>query len=260
MEKILLIIEKFIMNMNYLENEHVLGVFFYGSFLTGYNHKNSDIDLHIIFDNSDPKHLVRGSQYVNGFRIEYFEKPIGDLYLSIENDYQNQNNALLSIIGTSKIILDKTGELKTLQECTLDKFQDPLPSLDAEEAKEYVSILTNRMEKLRQLEEKDDPYFFQLYHLTIEKIRKFYHRLKGLPKIQTSKVFQIYTDEEYRKSFAKVEIPDEEFISIYLDAITDVSLDKKEKLNKVTQLFEYAKKSVLLDEKEYRIFIKTRNK
>ena len=91
-------IQKFITDMHYIENEHVLGCFFYGSFLTGFNHKKSDIDLHIIFDNSDPYRLIRGNKFVNGTRIEYFEKPIDDLYLSINNDFNRQNNALLSRI------------------------------------------------------------------------------------------------------------------------------------------------------------------
>lgn len=50
------IIKKFIKSMGYLDNKHVLGVFFYGSFLTGYNNKKSDIDLHVIFDDVDLKH------------------------------------------------------------------------------------------------------------------------------------------------------------------------------------------------------------
>ena len=149
MTNVSLIIKKFIINMKYLENKHVLGIFFYGSFLTGYNNKNSDIDLHVIFDDSDPKHLIRGSKHIEGIRIEYFEKPLNDLYLSIDNDYQNQNNALLSIIGTSKIIFDKDGSLKELQEYALYKFSNPLPILENEDAREYVSIINNRMEKLR---------------------------------------------------------------------------------------------------------------
>ena len=246
--------------MKYLENKHVLGIFFYGSFLTGYNNKNSDIDLHVIFDDSDPKHLIRGSKHIEGIRIEYFEKPLNDLYLSIDNDYQNQNNALLSIIGTSKIIFDKDGSLKELQEYALYKFSNPLPILENEDAREYVSIINNRMEKLRKAAEDDSPYFFHLYHLTLEKIRKFYHRLNGLPEVQTSKVFRVYTDENYRKSFYKEKIPELEFVSLYLDAITDTSLDKKKKLDKVNQLFEYSKRNVNLNEEEYRILIKSRNK
>lgn len=260
MTNVSLIIKKFIINMKYLENKHVLGIFFYGSFLTGYNNKNSDIDLHVIFDDSDPKHLIRGSKHIEGIRIEYFEKPLNDLYLSIDNDYQNQNNALLSIIGTSKIIFDKDGSLKELQEYALYKFSNPLPILENEDAREYVSIINNRMEKLRKAAEDDSPYFFHLYHLTLEKIRKFYHRLNGLPEVQTSKVFRVYTDENYRKSFYKEKIPELEFVSLYLDAITDTSLDKKKKLDKVNQLFEYSKRNVNLNEEEYRILIKSRNK
>lgn len=167
---------------------------------------------------------------------------------------------MLSIIGTSKIIFDKNGDLKKLQEYALNKFSNPLPSLEDEDAKEYVSILNNRMEKLRKAVEDDSPYFFHLYHLTLEKMRKFYHRLNDLPEVQTSKVFRVYTDENYRKSFYKENISEVEFVSLYLDAISDVSLNKEEKLSKVNQLFEYSKRNVKLNEEEYRILIKSRNK
>lgn len=260
MTEVSLIIDKFIKSMEYLENNHVLGVFFYGSFLTGYNNKKSDIDLHVIFDDVDLNHLIRGTKYIDGIRIEYFEKPISDLYLSIDNDYLNQNNALLSIIGTSRIIFDKNGELKKLQEYALNKFSKPLPALEKEDAREYVSILNNRMEKLNKAFEDDSLYFFHLYHLTLEKIRKFYHRLNGLPEVQTSKVFRVYTDENYRKSFYKENIPEQEFIDLYLDAIADSSLNKTNMINKVNQLYAYARRNVELEDEEYRILIKSRNK
>ncbi len=260
-KNILLIINQFIEKMEYLQNEHVLGIYFYGSYLTGYNNKHSDIDLHVIFDNNDLKHLIRGSTYIEGIRIEYFEKPIGDIYLSIQNDYQNQNNALLSIIGTSKIIIDKKGFLKQLQDYTKEKFSKPLPLLDQEDAREYVSIINNRMEKLRIAAEENSPYFIHLYHLTLEKIRKFYHRLNGLPEVQTSKVFRVYTDENYRKSFYKDKIPEDDFIQMYLRSITYMTNDKDLLLQNAESLFNYSKRNVLLNEKEdYRILIKTRNK
>ena len=252
------IICDFIDDMKYLENEHVLGCFFYGSYLTGYYNKNSDIDLHIIFDNDDPLHLIRGNKVIDGIRIEYFEKPINDLYQSVDNNFNNQNNALLSIIGTSRILFDKKGDLKKLQEYTKDKFSKPLPPLEKEDAREYVSILNNRMEKLEKACNEDDPYFYHLYHLTIEKIRKFYHRLNGKPEVQTSKVFKVYTDENYRKSFYKADIPEKEFVDMYLDAICDNSLDKQSKLEKVQNLFNYAKRTIDLGD-DYRILIKSRN-
>ena len=250
---------KFVDKMGYLENENVLGCFFYGSYLTGFNNSISDIDLHIIFDNTDPMHLIRGNDYIDGIRIEYFEKPINDLYLSVDNDFNNQNNALLSILGTARIIFDKKGELYRLQQYTLDKFSKPLPPLDDEDAREYVSILNNRMKKLEKAANDNSPFFNHLYHLTIEKIRKFYHKLNGMPEVQTSKVFRVYTDEEYRKSFYKDNIPEDEFVAMYLDAICDTSIDIQNKLKKAKCLFDYSKRNVSLDENSYRIIIKSRN-
>ena len=254
------IILKFIYEMEYLENKHVLGAFFYGSFLTGFNEKHSDIDLSIIFDNEKPDRLVRGNKYIDGIRIEYFEKPIEDVYLSIENDFSTQSNASLSIIGTSKILFDKDGSLKKLQNYALDKFANPLPKLEEEEAKEQISILNNRMEKLKKAAFENSPNFIHLYHLTIEKIRKFYHRLNGLPAIQTSKVLRVYLDEEYRKSFYKENIPEKVFVDMYIDAICDTTSDINYKLRKVEKLYEYSKRNVQLNEDEYRIFIKSRNR
>ena len=250
-------VSTFINKMGYLENEHVLGCFLYGSYTTGYSTKNSDIDVLVVFDNDDKKHLIRGNEYVNGLRIEYFEKPINDLYLSLENDFNNQCNALLSIVGTSKIIYDKGGLLE-LRERVLEKYIEPLPKLDEEEAKEYVSILNNRMEKVQDAFNKKNPYFNLLYYVTIEKIRKFYHKLNGLPTVPTSKVYRVYTDEKYRKSFYKDDIPEEEFVKLFLKAAcTECSNEEKYEL--ICELYEYAKRNVRLDEKDYRILIKSRN-
>lgn len=250
---------QFIKDMKYLENKHALGAFFYGSYLTGYNEKDSDIDIQIIFDNENSSHLIRGNKHINGVRIEYFEKTIEDVYLTIENEYSNQNNASLSIIGTSKILFDKNGSLKKLQDYAKKKFSTSLPKLDEEEAREYVSILNNRMEKVRKAALENNPNFTHLYHLTIEKIRKFYHRLNGLPAVQTSKAYRVYLDEEYRKSFYKDNIPEEKFVTMYIDAITDITSSPLEKLDKIEAFFNYAKRNVKLDENEYRILIKSRN-
>lgn len=253
-EKIL----KFINDMDYLNNEHVLGILFYGSFLTGLNTDNSDIDLHIIFDNKNPNHLIRGNRVVDETRIEYFEKPLDEIYQWINEDYTNQNNATLIIIGTSKIIYAKDNQIKQLQEYTINKFSKPLPPLNDEEAKEQVSIIDNRMEKLENYAENDDPYFEHLYHLTIEKIRRFYHNLNGIPRLETSKGFKVYTDKRYRNAFYIDKMPEQIFIKMYFEAILNTSLNKKQKYQLLHKMYEFVKRDVVLKD-DYRISIKSRN-
>jgi len=249
----------FIKNMGYMDNEHVLGVLFYGSYLSGFNTKNSDVDLHVIFDNSDLEHLIRGNTYVDGTRIEYFENTIDSIYYGIEEDYNCQNNAPLTIFGTSRIIYAKDDTLRKLQEYVIDKFSKPLPPLNFDEACEQVSIINNRMEKLERYAISDDPYFEHLYHLTIDKIRRFYHGLLGIPRIETSKGFKLYTDSEYRYAFRIDQIPEQVFIDMYFDAISNSDLDKLEKYELIHKIFEFTKRNVNLNEDEHRILIKSRN-
>ena len=248
----------FVHEMGYLNNEHVLGILFYGSYLTGFNNENSDIDLHIVFDNEDPHHLIRGNKVIDGTRIEYFEKPILDIYQTVNEDFLHQNNATLTIFGTSKIIYAKDNQLKQLQEYVVSKFATPLPPLSVYEAKEQVSIINNRMEKLKQYAEFDSPYFEHLYHLTIEKIRRFYHNIMGIPRIETSKGFRLYTDERYRKAFCIHQIPERPFIEMYFEAISNTSVDKIQKYNLLYKMYEFTKRNVVLD-KDYRIPIQSRN-
>ncbi|MBR5662532.1 MAG: nucleotidyltransferase domain-containing protein [Bacilli bacterium] len=254
------IINKFIKEMDYENNEHVLGVYFYGSYQLGCANEKSDIDLHVIFDDSNPKHIIRGNHFIDGKRIEYFEKPLKEMYLTIMLDFKNQSNALLAIVGNSEIIMDKTGELYELSTYAKEVFEHPLPKLTENDAKEYVSILNNRMEKLDTLAHNGDLTFYHLYHLTIEKIRKFYHRVIGSPEIQTTKVIRIYTDDYYRELINKGVMPEQEFIDMYIDAICDSNKDMFIKLEKAKKLYSYAKRSIDLDEKSnYRIPIRSRS-
>jgi len=258
--KYLEIINKFIDKMGYRRNTHYLGTYFYGSCLTGFNNSNSDIDLHIIFDNSDIEHIYRGICYIDGIKIEYFEKNIKDLYLSVNNDVTERNGSWYSMLGTSKIIEDKEEELKKLQEYTLNIYKEGLPKMDERDIMEYIAIINNRFEKLKQLYLNDEPNFYSLYYITIEKIRRFYHSINGLPKINTSKIYKVYKDDNYRKTYFPGEFVSHEFKNMYFELIENTSRNKKELLDDLYKFYQYVKEDRELPKSEYKIKIKSRNK
>ncbi len=253
-----LAINEFINKMNYINNKEVIGIVFYGSYLTGISSKYSDIDLHIIKTNVKPDILIRGAAIINGFRIEYFEKPIKDLYLSADNDFKNQSNAIFNIIGKAKVLFDRYGEIYKLQNYILEKYLQPLPILCDDDIFEKLSILENRMDKLYVLYEQKSINFIHMYHLTVEKIRKFYHQILGISDIPTSKVIKIYTNNQYAEAMSK-NIPDKTFISLYIDAISD-NQSSTVKLKKIQKLYEYIKHNKRFDNNNHRIYIKSRNK
>ena len=46
--------------------------------------------IFIVFDNSNETHIYRGVYYIDNNKIEYFEKSINDLYLSVDNDIKEK--------------------------------------------------------------------------------------------------------------------------------------------------------------------------
>ena len=257
MNKYLDIIDKFIDKMNYKNNVHFLGVYFYGSCLTGFNNSSSDIDLHIIFDDNNLKHIYRGVCYIDGIKIEYFEKCISDVYLSVKNDIKECNWSWYSMIGKSYIVCDKNNELKKLQEYTLNIYKN-IKGIDEEDIYEYISIINNRMLKLKKCLEEDSPNFYSLFYITVEKIRRFYHSIHGFPKINTSKIYRVYKDDDYRKSYFPFDFVSLEFKSIYLSIIESKDMDKKKLFGLLERLYMYVLDGRKLD-KEFRIHIKSRN-
>ena len=258
MDKYLDIIDKFIDKMNYKNNSHFLGVYFYGSYLTGFNNTSSDVDLHVIFDNSDLEHIYRGVCYIDGIKIEYFEKCILDVYLSVKNDIKECNWSWYSMIGKSHIICDKNDELKKLQEYTLETYKNGLAILDEKTIYEYISIINNRMDKLKKCCDEDSPNFYSLYYITIEKIRRFYHSIHGLPKINTSKIYRVYSDDEYRKSYYPFKFVSDKFKTIYFSLIETSSRDKNELYDMILKFYDYVLDGRSLP-KEFRIKINSRN-
>lgn len=253
------VIMAFLNEKGYLENKSIEGVVFYGSASTGYATDTSDLDLQIITSNENPNELIRGIETINGIRIEYFEKPLSDYYARTKKDFKNQSNVLLSMIGHGIVIFDRNGKIKELQEYVKAWYSLPLPGLSDEDAKEMVSIINNRMIDLKALFENGDLYFNHLYALTLEKIKKFYHQLNGFPEISTSKTLKLYTDTTgYRERIFKT-IPEQEFVTLYIDAL-DLQQQKtlEEKMSSIESLYAYAKRDVQLNDYSYRIRIKPR--
>lgn len=249
-------LDAFAEKMGYKNNPNVLGMVFYGSFLTGYSSKDSDVDVHIIMANTTK--LVRGVTHILGFKIEYFEKPILDLYLTAENEINIQNNALLAMIGCGEIIFEQKGIVGALQDYIQIRYAKPLPVLEENEAKEMVCIIDNRVIRLQKMFEQDHEDFDHCYHVFLDKIMKFYHRLLGCPDIPPEKVRRIYTDAAYRKSFCKDYLPEEEFILMYLEAISCTG-SKAQKMELFLRVYNFSRRNVNVDPNEYRIYIKSRN-
>lgn len=250
---------KFIKESGYLENPHVLGFALYGSYTTGYWHSGSDVDMHIIMDNTvSPKDIYRGSKEVDGFNIEFFEKPINIIKNGVDIDFITNENAYLTMIGLGKILCNRRGKIKKLQDYIIKKYSEPQPPLSGDDAIEAAAIIKNKMDELKKMLICHSDMYDMYYYRVLDSIRKFYSRLCGCPNVPPDKVERIYTDPEYAIVFCKKNIPDDKFVNDFFAAAKSKET-KQEKFERLQDLFNYTIRNLNFDPKNYRIRIKDRH-
>ena len=254
MSKLNEIIYKFINEMNYSEDE-IIGIVVCGSFITGYATEKSDIDINVIKDDTSSE-LIRGVKTIDGYKFEYFEKPISDYYKELKVAPKNQKGALLPIIGYGEIIIDRDNIIQELKNQVLSVYNMPIPVLEGDALKEHLAIIDNRVIRLQESYNNNSMDFESIYYLLLERIRKFYSRKIGCYSIPPEKTVKVYSDLEYAKKYCGGSVPDQEFIDMYFKALK--ALTRTDKLAIINEIYDYSKKSIEFDPNNYRIHIKSR--
>ncbi len=231
-------LNKFIDDMNYLKNDEVEGIVFYGSYHTGTNNEFSDIDLMILFDDDSDINQVKGYKKVKGITVEYFERTISKVYERANSDYMKCEDSLLSIIGYGEIIFDRNGKVQDLVDYVKEKYSRPLPTYTKHEALYQILSVKRAVDACEELRIQNDPYFENYFFITVERIRLFYHRLNGLSNLPQTKVCKLYTNERLREVQHK-RIPEQKFIDLYFRAI-EYGISKEEKIARINELLNYS--------------------
>ena len=104
------IVLKFINKYNTKDN--ILGIIFYGSSKYKTNTIQSDIDLLFITDGDKN---YKGTTYIDGKRVEYFEKNIYYLIEKLEELQFSFDRSLVSIFKNGEVIYSNNGVVEYLK-------------------------------------------------------------------------------------------------------------------------------------------------
>lgn len=244
-------LNKFIDEMNYLKNEDVEGIVFYGSFHTGTYNEFSDIDLMILFNDDSDANQIKGFKTVNGIQVEYFERTVSKIYERADSDYMKCEDSLLSMIGYGEVIFDRNGKVKELIQYIKEKYSRPLPGYIQHEAIYQIASLRKAVNATEELRVQNDPYFENFYFLAVERIRDFYHKLNGFSNMSQTKVYKLYTNESIQRAQHK-KIPEKEFRELFFKAIEE-GTSKEEKVKRINELFDYSIRNYNINYDDLRI-------
>lgn len=229
MQKWEMALDKFL--SDYKSKEYVIGFILVGSYATGNNNENSDIDVHIV--TKDISYKERGNLVIDNYMIEYFINPLSELYKYMEDDYKNRRRlSTTSMCANGIILFDKTGELLTLKKEALKYYNK-----DFEEPDKTTIMINNYscwdlMDELKSKIKSKENINMNYYMLLQELIKNYYYRNK-IAIIPFTKIEKIYRSTDYRKKYGIKNMPSNTFVNLVIKCFDKISIEY------ITELYNF---------------------
>ena len=209
---------------DYINEEYFLGAILTGSYASGNNNENSDIDIFIVTkDYVDFRE--RGNKLVDGYLIEYFINPAYKVREEYEKSLHNYHMSTANIFAKGIIIYDEVGVIKELQEEAIETLNKELLPLDR------ATYQMNCYGVWDGFDELDEKYKQKLdidfsYYIFLERTINSYLQNKQIPSIPLNKIEYIINNEEFRLNYG-AQLPDEKFLSLLKNCLNEKDYDKK---------------------------------
>lgn len=224
MNKWELAIEKFL--DKYKNQDYFLGAILTGSYATGNNDENSDIDIYIITTN-DTKWRERGNKNVDNFLIEYFINPKRKIQSYMEKELQDYHMSTTMLFVNAKILYDKDGSVQELINIAKNNANlTHLADVDDFKFKMNCYVVWDAFDELESKYNKLVDIDFS-YYIFLQKVIEAYFYNKQIPSIPLNKIEAILKNKEYRTRYNVKKLPDQEFIAIITKCLNEKEYNKK---------------------------------
>ena len=222
-EKIKNVINKFL--SNYMDDDNFLGAILTGSYATGNNNPNSDVDLFIITDSSTTWR-ERGNELVDGYMVEYFINPVRQVMKELKESIVKNEMATVMMFKNSKILYDKTGIVNDLVNLANEKFKQDIENVSSYQYQMNCYSVWNAFDELDSKYNSNGDIDYA-YYIFLDNTIKAYFQNNRIPMLPTSKIERLLMDKEYRKRYNVKEMPDQEFIDKLINCFKEKDYQKK---------------------------------
>ena len=223
MEKWELVAEKFL--KQYVNEDYFLGAILTGSYATGNNDVNSDIDIFIITNDSTPWR-ERGNKLIDGYMIEYFINPVRQILKEFDEGFKDNGIATTLIFAGSKILYDRDGTIEKLVNRAKEDLNKDIESVSEFKWKMNCYTIWHSFYELNSKYTKNEDIDFT-YNMFLNDIIKAHFLNNEIPLLPVHKIERILTDEEYRKKYNVKKLPDDIFVDKLLKCFNEKDYNKK---------------------------------
>ena len=223
MEKWQIAVDKFL--ADYINEDFFIGAILTGSYATGNNDVNSDVDIFIVTkDSTDWRE--RGNRLLDGVMVEYFINPVRQVVLELDTGFDNNNIATTLIFAGSKILYDTDDIIKGLVErakADLDKQIKPVSEyawkMNCYNVWHSFYELTSKYTKNVDIE--------FTYNIFLNNLSRAYFANNQIPLLPVHKIERILSDDMYRERYNLKKLPEKEFSDKLLACFAAKDYDEK---------------------------------
>lgn len=199
-------------------NPHVVGILVTGSYVHSRPDKNSDLDIHIVLDES--KFRERGNTWIDGIEIEYFINPINQIKAYYREEVDEKAPCTADMFSHS-IVLFKRGDAldKLIKEAKaiIKKSIKHLDKNGMELAKYFLDDIAKDLEDVlikkdllafdliaHEIFQKCLQIFLKQNSIVKEKIKRLSNQLRAIDKNFDKLFFSAVLEREPKKKFIAV--------------------------------------------------------
>ena len=221
----------------YEDDDEVVGAILYGDYLFDDYNDDSIIKIQFVIKDSCTYNKT-GFTESNSFIINYSFDTKSNLYNKLKKDYFNNKDTTSKILSYGKIIYDLDDSIKELQQKALEYIDRSLNNISNEKKDLNNYQIWVISKELKKALNENSLTFSIVYYKLLEKIYDCYCENFCLIKIPIFNVYKAFKSEKYRKENYIFNLPDEEFIKLFLNCYKDNSYDVMYKnISKLTDYY-----------------------
>lgn len=209
----------------YKNEEWFLGAILTGSYATGNNNDNSDIDLYIV-TTDETQWRERGNKLVDGYLIEYFMNPVHKILSYFEEETKMYAMSTIGMFVNGKILIDKNGIVEKISSIAKEKINSSLEPVDEFKVKMNCYHVWDGFDELDSKYKNNEDIDY-VYYMFLQKIIDSYFYNKQIPLMSHSKIEKILTNEEYRNKYNIKKLPDPTFCNLLINCFKEKDYDRK---------------------------------
>lgn len=209
-----------------------------GSFVTWSPSAHSDIDLHILLEDTATRR-ERWNVSMGGFLIEYFINPVRLHYEYAEEDYQQRRIVNAHMFVTWKLLFDTTWAVTKLiddMKQHIDKTYKPMDHSRLELVKYGIRDMCDNLQEIYDAQWSEFPF---VYYASLYALFDLYAEYLQYRHIEKHKVARFLKQKSQRNKYLIDDFPDALFSQKFLEAITVDDNDTHTMMKMYEQLTEH---------------------